>query len=43
MVGQEIKIKTVVCFSHPVPMQYVKTRLSDVTFLTIEELKSAGF
>jgi hypothetical protein len=43
MKGQDIEIKTVVCFSHPVPMQYVRKRLPDVTFLTIEELKSAGF
>jgi hypothetical protein len=43
MKGQDIEVKTVVCFSHPVPMQYVSKRLPDVTFLTIEELKSAGF
>jgi len=43
MQGQDIQVKTVVCFSHPVPMQYVRKRLPDVTFTTIEELQSAGF
>jgi hypothetical protein len=43
MMGRDIEIKTVVCFSHPVPMQYVTKRLPDVTCLTIEELKSRGF
>jgi hypothetical protein len=43
MKGQDIEVKTVVCFSHPVPMQYVRKRLPDVTFTTIEELQSGGF
>jgi len=43
MKGQDVEVKTVVCFSHPVPMQYVRKRLPDVTFTTIEELKSRGF
>src|SRR6266540_1208715 len=40
---QDINIETIVCFSHPVPMQYVKTRLPDVSFMTLQELESAQF
>ena len=43
MKGQDVEVKTVVCFSHPVPMQYVRKRLPDVTFTTIEEFQSGGF
>jgi hypothetical protein len=41
MYGQEINIETIVCFSHPVPMQYVITRLPDVSFMTLQELEAA--
>jgi hypothetical protein len=37
--GEDIEIQTLVCFSHPVPMQYVRTRLPEVSFLTLEDLK----
>ncbi len=43
MQGQDINIETIVCFSHPVPMQYVKTRLPDVSFMTLQELELAQF
>jgi hypothetical protein len=38
MVGRGIHIRTVVCFSNPVPMQYVAKRFPDVRFLTIDDL-----
>jgi hypothetical protein len=38
MVGRGIEIRTVVCFSNPVPMQYVAKQFSDVKFLTIDDL-----
>jgi len=38
--GEDIEIQTLVCFSHPVPMQYVRTRLPEVSFLTLQDLKS---
>ena len=41
--GQATKVKAVVCFSHPVPMQHMSKRFPDVTFLTIAELKSKSF
>jgi hypothetical protein len=34
----DIQIQTVVCFSKPVPMQYVAKRFPEVTFLTIDDL-----
>lgn len=43
MQGQDIKLETIVCFSHPVPMQYVQTRLPNVSFMTLQELESARF
>ena len=43
MNGQDIQVKPVVCFSHPVPMQYVRKRIPEVTFVTIDEIQSAGF
>jgi len=43
MSGQDAEVKAVVCFSHPVPMQYVKTRLPDISFMTLQELESAKF
>jgi hypothetical protein len=43
MQRQDIKIETIVCFSNPVPMQYVKTRLGDVSFMTLQELESVQF
>ena len=38
----DIRIQTVVCFSKPVPMQYVTKRFPDVAFLTIEQMVSTG-
>jgi hypothetical protein len=43
MRGQEIEIEALVCFSHPVPMQYVKSRLPEVSFVTLQELEAAQF
>ena len=43
MQRRDINIETIVCFSHPVPMQYVKTRLGEVSFLTLQELESGRF
>ena len=40
MRGEDIEIQTLVCFSHPVPLQYVRTRLPEVSFLTLQGLKS---
>jgi hypothetical protein len=41
--GQDLKVESVVCFSHPVPMQYVRKRLPEVSFMTLQELESARF
>jgi hypothetical protein len=43
MQRQDIKLETIVCFSNAVPMQYVKTRLGDVSFMTLQQLESAQF
>jgi len=37
--GCDINIRTVVCFSNPVPMQYVEKRFPNVSFVTIGNLK----
>jgi hypothetical protein len=38
MSDRNIHIRSVVCFSKPVPMQYVAKRLPDVSFVTLENL-----
>ena len=35
---RDISIKAVICFSKPVPMQYIAKRFPDVSFLTIDNL-----
>lgn len=42
MADHDIEIRTVVCFSNPVPMQYVSKRFPEVTFLTIDDLRQRG-
>jgi hypothetical protein len=36
MENRDISIKTVICFSKPVPMQYIAKRFPNVSFLTID-------
>ncbi len=38
MDDRKIRIRNIVCFSKPNPTQYMASKFSDVTFLTIEEL-----
>jgi hypothetical protein len=38
MSHRNIQIRSVVCFSKPVPMQYVAKRFPDVSFITIDDL-----
>jgi hypothetical protein len=38
--NQAIEIRSVVCFSHPVPMQYVAKHFPKVTFVTIDQLRA---
>jgi hypothetical protein len=38
--GKKINIRGVVCFSEPVPMQYVASRFPDILFVTIDNIIS---
>ena len=42
MGNRDVHIRSVFCFSKPVPMQYVAKRFPNVTFLTIEDLLSSN-